>query len=143
MTAFDCAVRNSAPLFFFGYSNFPARRELICKNYLAPYLQGEKIKDKMDTFYRLTINKMFIFVNHRERKAWHIDTHTGVCTELKELGTQAEHAGVTAEAGGEPSAANHSAHPYVSFPPPSPPPPPPQNRKRKRGRHVVVVKKRT
>lgn len=93
ITNLDCAVRNSAPLFFFGYSNFPHRREQIVRNYLAPYLIGKDVKAKMDTFLRLTENKCFIFMNHRLRKAFHINTTSGDVTELRELTTQADHEG--------------------------------------------------
>jgi energy-coupling factor transporter ATP-binding protein EcfA2 len=90
---FDCAVRNSAPLFFFGYSNFPQRREQIVRNYLAPFLIGSNVREKMDTFYNLTANKCFIFMNHRLRKAFHIDTQKGVVNELRELTVEADHIG--------------------------------------------------
>jgi hypothetical protein len=39
----------------------------------------------MDFYSRLTSEKRFILMNHRLRKAFHIDTHTGICTELPEL----------------------------------------------------------
>jgi len=67
ITCLDCAVRNSAPIVFFGHMNFPARRRQICEEYLSPS------------------EKRFILMNHRLRKAFHIDTHTGICTELPEL----------------------------------------------------------
>jgi hypothetical protein len=85
ITCLDCAVRNSAPLVLFGYLNFPARREQVVKGYLAPYLPGANWKEKMVTYAQLTSNKRFIFMNHRERRCYHLDTRTGVVTEMPEL----------------------------------------------------------
>lgn len=85
ITNLDCAVRNSAPIVFFGHMNFPARRRQICEEYLSPYIPGVDIWEKMDFYSRLTSEKRFILMNHLLRKAFHIDTHTGVCTELPEL----------------------------------------------------------
>lgn len=93
ITNVDKACRNSAPLFFFGYSNFPERREYICRHYLAPFIPGATIPIKMDEFCRLTQNKCFIFMDHRQRKAYHLDTRTGNVTEMRELQQQAEHDG--------------------------------------------------
>lgn len=87
ITNLDCAVRNSAPIVFFGHMNFPARRRQICEEYLSPYIPGADIWEKMDVYSRLTSEKRFILMNHLLRKAFHIDTHTGVCTELPELAT--------------------------------------------------------
>lgn len=85
ITNLDCAVRNSAPIVIFGHMNFPARRKQICEEYLSPYIPGIDIYEKMDFYSRLTSEKRFILMNHRLRKAFHIDTHSGVCTELPEL----------------------------------------------------------
>ena len=90
ITNLDCAVRNSAPIVFFGHMNFPARRRQICEEYLSPYIPGADIFEKMDFYSRLTSEKRFILMNHRLRKAFHLDTHTGVCTELPELSTAAD-----------------------------------------------------
>lgn len=87
ITNLDCAVRNSAPIVFFGHMNFPARRRQICEEYLSPYIPGADIWEKMDLYSKLTSEKRFILMNHRLRKAFHLDTHTGVCTELPELST--------------------------------------------------------
>jgi hypothetical protein len=87
ITNLDCAVRNSAPIVVFGHMNFPARRKQICEEYLSPYIPGMDIYEKMDFYSKLTSEKRFILMNHRLRKAFHIDTHTGVCTELPELST--------------------------------------------------------
>lgn len=84
ITNFDMAVRNSAALVMFGYINFPARREQIVRGYLEPYLPGLTVKEKMDSYKRFTENKCFIFMNHRERCAWRLDTHTGNIQELRE-----------------------------------------------------------
>lgn len=92
ITCLDCAVRNSAPLVFFGYMNFPHRREQIVKGYLEPYLPGANVKEKMDAYMRYTENKCFIFMNHRLRKAFHINTATGVMNEMRELTTVIDHA---------------------------------------------------
>ena len=83
----DCAVRNSAPLVFFGYMNFPHRREQIVRGYLEPYLPGENVREKMASYLRFTENKCFIFMNHRIRKAFHLNTHTGVIQEMHEIAT--------------------------------------------------------
>lgn len=48
ITNLDCAVRNSAPIVFFGHMNFPARRRQICEEYLSPYIPGADIWEKMD-----------------------------------------------------------------------------------------------
>lgn len=85
ITNLDCAVRNSAPLVFFGYMNFPHRREQIVRGYLEPYLPGKDVKEKMNAYLRYTENKCFIFMNHRIRKAFHLNTHTGVVQELHEV----------------------------------------------------------
>ncbi len=90
ITNLDCAVRNSAPIVFFGHMNFPARRRQICEEYLSPYIPGGDIFEKMDFYSRLTSEKRFILMNHRLRKAFHLDTHTGVVTELPELSTAAD-----------------------------------------------------
>lgn len=90
LTCFDCAVRNSAPIVFFGHMNFPMRRKQVCEEYLSPYIPGVNIEEKMDFYSRLTSEKRFILMNHRLRKAFHLDTHTGVCTELPELNSSAE-----------------------------------------------------
>lgn len=90
ITNLDCAVRNSAPIVFFGHMNFPARRKQICEEYLSPYIPGADIYEKMDFYSRLTSEKRFILMNHRLRKAFHLDTHTGVVTELPELSTAAD-----------------------------------------------------
>ena len=87
ITNLDCAVRNSAPIVFFGHMNFPARRRQICEEYLSPYIPGADIWEKMDLYSKLTSEKRFILMNHRLRKAFHLDTHTGICTELPELST--------------------------------------------------------
>jgi len=90
ITNLDCAVRNSAPIVFFGHMNFPARRRQICEEYLSPYIPGYDIWEKMDLYSKLTADKKFILMNHRLRKCFHIDTHSGVCTELPELSTTHE-----------------------------------------------------
>lgn len=92
ITNLDTACRNSVQLFFFGYSNFPARREKIVKEYLAPFMSGANVQEKMDTFYRLTQNKCFVFVDNRKRQAYHIDTQTGSVQEIRELTDSADHA---------------------------------------------------
>jgi len=86
ITCLDCAVRNSAPLVFFGYMNFPHRREQIVRGYLEPYLEGGDVREKMNTYMKLTENKCFIFMNHRLRKAFHLNTQTGDVRELEEVG---------------------------------------------------------
>lgn len=85
ITNFDCAVRNSAPIIFFGNMNFPLRRKQICEEYLAPYIPGIDIKEKMDLYARLTDNKCFILMNHRFRKCYHLNTQNGVVTEMPEI----------------------------------------------------------
>lgn len=92
ITNLDCAVRNSAPLVFFGYMNFPHRREQIVRGYLEPYLPGANVKEKMDSYLRYTENKCFIFMNHRIRKAFHLNTATGNVQELRELTSIIDHA---------------------------------------------------
>lgn len=87
ITNLDCAVRNSAPLVFFGYMNFPHRREQIVRGYLEPYLPGKDVREKMASYLRYTENKCFIFMNHRIRKAFHLNTHTGMINELHEITT--------------------------------------------------------
>lgn len=87
ITNLDCAVRNSAPLVFFGYMNFPHRREQIVRGYLEPYLPGFDVKEKMNSYLRYTENKCFIFMNHRIRKAFHLNTQTGNIQELHEITT--------------------------------------------------------
>jgi len=85
ITNLDCAVRNSAPLVFFGYMNFPHRREQIVRGYLEPYLPGADIREKMQSYLRFTEQKCFIFMNHRLRKAFHLNTTTGNVVELAEI----------------------------------------------------------
>lgn len=97
ITCLDCAVRNSAPLVFFGYMNFPHRREQIVKGYLEPYLEGSDVREKMNTYMRLTENKCFIFMNHRLRKAYHLNTATGDVRELYEITYIAEPGSTPAE----------------------------------------------
>lgn len=92
ITNLDCAVRNSAPLVFFGYMNFPHRREQLVRGYLEPYLPGANVKEKMDSYLRYTENKCFIFMNHRIRKAFWLNTATGDVQELRELTTIEDHA---------------------------------------------------
>ncbi len=87
ITNLDTAVRNSAPLVFFGYMNFPHRREQIVRGYLEPYLPGKDVKEKMNSYLRYTENKCFIFMNHRIRKAFHLNTHTGEIQEMPEITT--------------------------------------------------------
>ena len=91
ITNLDCAVRNSAPIVFFGHLNFPMRRKQICDEYLSPYLPGVNIYEKMDLYARLTADKKFLLMNHRLRTCFHLDTQTGVVTELKELTTSQDH----------------------------------------------------
>src|SRR6185503_7703523 len=52
ITCLDCAVRNSAPIVFFGHMNFPARRRQVCEEYLSPYIPGADIFEKMDFYSR-------------------------------------------------------------------------------------------
>lgn len=85
ITNLDCAVRNSAPLVFFGFMNFPHRQEQIVRGYLEPYLPGANVKEKMAAYVKYTSNKCFIFMNHRLRKAFWLNTHTGDVQELREL----------------------------------------------------------
>lgn len=91
ITNLDCAVRNSAPIVFFGHMNFPHRRKQICEDYLSPYIPGVDIWEKMDLYSRMTADKCFLLMNHRLRKCFHLNTHTGVVTELPELQTSKEH----------------------------------------------------
>lgn len=85
ITNLDCAVRNSAPIVFFGHMNFPIRRRQICEEYLAPYIPGHNLDAKVDLYSQLTANKRFILMNHRERKCYHLDTNSGRVTEMPEL----------------------------------------------------------
>ena len=87
ITNFDCAVRNSAPIIFFGNMNFPLRRKQVVEEYLAPYIPGLDIKEKMKLYSRLTENKCFLLMNHRFRTCYHLNTQNGVVTELPEIKT--------------------------------------------------------
>ena len=91
ITNLDCAVRNSAPIVFFGHMNFPHRRKQICEDYLSPYIPGVDIWEKTDLYSRLTADKCFILMNHRLRKCFHLNTHSGAVTELPELMSMKEH----------------------------------------------------
>lgn len=91
ITNLDCAVRNSAPIVFFGHMNFPHRRKQICEDYLSPYIPGADIWEKMDLYSKMTADKCFLLMNHRLRKCYHLNTHTGAVTELPELQTSKEH----------------------------------------------------
>jgi len=91
ITNLDCAVRNSAPIVFFGHMNFPHRRKQICEDYLSPYIPGVDIWEKMDLYSKMTADKCFLLMNHRLRKCYHLNTHNGVVTELPELQTSKEH----------------------------------------------------
>jgi len=87
ITNFDCSVRNSAPVVMFGRMNFPARIKKICEEYLNAYLPGANIHEKISFYQQLTENKDFILMNNQLNECWHIDTHTGVCTQLPKLAT--------------------------------------------------------
>lgn len=87
ITNLDCAVRNSAPIVFFGHMNFPVRRRQICEEYLSPFIPGMNIHEKVDMYSKLTENKCFLLMNHRYRKCFHLNTQNGVVTELPELQT--------------------------------------------------------
>ncbi len=84
-TNLDLAIRNSAPLFLFGYLNFPSRRELAVRDYLEPYLLGANIREKMESYRKYTLNKCFLFVNHRKRECYHVNTTTGDFVKLEEV----------------------------------------------------------
>lgn len=85
ITNLDCAVRNSAPIVFFGYTNFPHRREQIVKGYLEPYLPGLRWQDKMVSLLNMTENKCFICMVHRTRSCYYLNTKTGAITQLPEI----------------------------------------------------------
>jgi len=87
ITNFDCSVRNSAPVVMFGRMNFPARIKKICEEYLNAYMPGTNIQEKMAFYQQLTENKDFILMNNQLNECWHINTHTGVCTQLPKLAT--------------------------------------------------------
>jgi ABC-type oligopeptide transport system ATPase subunit len=97
VTNFDRAVRNSAPVLFFGYLNFPQRREQIVRDFLEGHLPGADIKAKMDSYLKLTENKCFIMINNFTRKAMHLNTTTGEVKELRELTTIEDHARASIE----------------------------------------------
>ena len=97
ITNFDRAIRNSAPIMIFGYLNFPQRREQVVRDFLEGHLPGANVKEKMDSYLRLTENKCFIFINNFTRKALHLNTTTGEIKELRELTTIEDHATATIE----------------------------------------------